>query len=414
MSDEAAASPARCPFCLEVVNVNARRCRHCGSDLREQPQQDAERTTFIVDRGLIRFGKFSLALLAIFVVFGTYVFGFDIRNLVVEMRALRTQITEEKEKLAQGRRELEDAQRELAALRDEMKATRKELADAQREIAASRANVADIEKRTQGIAETSARHLVRIERHLSQAGVLIAEIEQVRARTLTKAEEAEAEARRRELAGSAGGGAAREAKLWPIGHVLRVRFLGGTRQERDRVATVASEWEQHANIKLAFSEAEGDAEIRVGFVRGDGSWSYVGTDALVVGQGERTMNLGWDIMTESGRDTILSEFGHALGLVNEHQNPTDPIIWNTDAVYAHFTGAPNHWPRETVYHNILRRLSDEDYPGERPLDPDSLMMVPFPAGLTDDPRFSGGINPSPGLSESDRAYVRRLYPATGQ
>ena len=38
------------------------------------------------------------------------------------------------------------------------------------------------------------------------------------------------------------------------------------------------------------------AEIRIGFLQGDGAWSYVGRDILTFpGQQERTMNFGWDL-----------------------------------------------------------------------------------------------------------------------
>jgi len=82
---------------------------------------------------------------------------------------------------------------------------------------------------------------------------------------------------------------------------------------------------------LVFVPAE--AELRIGFMPGDGSWSYLGRDCLLVPQGERTMNFGWDLRTSYGRSTARHEIGHALGMPHEHQNPHAGIIWDTEAVY---------------------------------------------------------------------------------
>lgn len=49
---------------------------------------------------------------------------------------------------------------------------------------------------------------------------------------------------------------------------------------------------------------------------GQGSWSYLGTDATRVPKESFTMNLGF-----VDRPTVLHEFGHTLGLIHEHQSP---------------------------------------------------------------------------------------------
>ena len=49
---------------------------------------------------------------------------------------------------------------------------------------------------------------------------------------------------------------------------------------------------------------------------GQGSWSYLGTDATRVPKESFTMNLGF-----VDRSTVLHEFGHSLGLIHEHQSP---------------------------------------------------------------------------------------------
>ena len=91
-----------------------------------------------------------------------------------------------------------------------------------------------------------------------------------------------------------------------------------------------------------------DAEIRIGFLQGDGAWSYVGRDVLTFpGQQERTMNFGWDLTRDPRHEFVaVHEIGHTLGFPHEHQNPFSGIVWDEEAVYSTFGGPPNNWPRE--------------------------------------------------------------------
>ena len=61
---------------------------------------------------------------------------------------------------------------------------------------------------------------------------------------------------------------------------------------------------------------------------GQGSWSYLGTDATRVPKESFTMNLGF-----VDRPTVLHEFGHSLGLIHEHQSPfPGGFEWNREEV----------------------------------------------------------------------------------
>ncbi len=190
--------------------------------------------------------------------------------------------------------------------------------------------------------------------------------------------------------------------------------FGGQSDELDVVRQAFQIWKD-LGIGLTFTEVTdiNDAELRIGFRRGDGSWSYVGTYALTIGQSERTMNFGWDITQSgpNGLDTALHEIGHALGLKHEHQNPNSGIVWNREEVYEYFARTQNPpWSRAQTDHNILNKLDPSTVDGSN-WDPDSIMHYSFVNGLIKFPvRFRNGLDPAPGLSDSDIAVIRRFYP----
>ena len=106
-----------------------------------------------------------------------------------------------------------------------------------------------------------------------------------------------------------------------------------------------------------------------------------------------------------GHRGVLHEFGHALGLIHEHQNPNRRISWNRAAVIADLSGPPNNWDEATIENNIFKRY-DPASVSSTPTDPSSIMMYPVPAAWTTD-GFSVGMND--GLSDTDREFIRRAY-----
>ena len=147
------------------------------------------------------------------------------------------------------------------------------------------------------------------------------------------------------------------------GTVLHYYFFedslwGAGDQQKDIVKEAFDVWED-VGIGVRFEEVSSadDAEIRIGFQRHDGYWSYIGTDVLSIGQAERTMNFGNDLTQDSrGVDVPVHEIGHTLGFPHEHQNPFSGIVWNRQAVIDYFSGSPNFWDLATIEHNILNKL----------------------------------------------------------
>jgi len=170
---------------------------------------------------------------------------------------------------------------------------------------------------------------------------------------------------------------------------------------------------KNLGIGVGFQEVpeREEAEIRIGFMRGDGAWSWLGREILDHNSpNERTMNFGWDLTRAGELDTAIHEIGHTLGFPHEHQNPKAGIEWDEEAVYAALAAPPNEWDRETTFWNIIRKLPSTEVEGTT-WDPDSVMHYPFEAGLIKKPeRYTAGLQPAGDLSEKDKAWVRSLYP----
>jgi serralysin len=200
---------------------------------------------------------------------------------------------------------------------------------------------------------------------------------------------------------------------WLDGARITARFLGGDKRLQQRVEDVANEWvgENMANLFLTFLPMGArQSDLRIAFQAGHGSWSYLGTYCRGIPEPEPTMNFGWIDANSPDtelRSVVLHEFGHALGLIHEHQSPIDGgIKWNRDAVIADLRGPPNNWDLATIEHNIFKRYDPTELTATS-VDRQSIMMYPIPAAWTLD-GFSAGFNSE--LSDDDKAIIRATYP----
>ncbi|KAI0478129.1 hypothetical protein F4859DRAFT_520984 [Xylaria cf. heliscus] len=202
-----------------------------------------------------------------------------------------------------------------------------------------------------------------------------------------------------------------KSKMWPVGHTLKIKLIGGSDKIRQKVEEYAREWTRYANIKMAFlagDAGEEEAEVRVTFEKG-GSWSVVGSDCLARTHGP-TMNFGWfadDTPDYEIARTVYHEFGHALGCVHEHQNPVQGIQWDEPKVYDYYAQSMG-WDGATVDRNVLTKYTRDATQFSR-FDRDSIMLYHFPKELTLNGHF---VDPNNVLSPTDIDFIGRMYPWT--
>lgn len=214
---------------------------------------------------------------------------------------------------------------------------------------------------------------------------------------------------------------------WKRGGTIKVCFHAGTRKAQERVISIAREWMQYANVVLDFEEGgaprvcKGDnpADIKVAFEDNKGWWSVPGTTSR--GQ-DPSMNLqfyGVDTpMLENGqpaaeapmRATILHEFGHALGLLHEHQSPNANCDAEIDWAAAYKVGTDMGWDQGQVDRNF-RQLASSTSLNATKVDRKSIMHYSLPPTLFKHGKQSACfVAENIELSEQDRKFIASIYP----
>jgi hypothetical protein len=162
-------------------------------------------------------------------------------------------------------------------------------------------------------------------------------------------------------------------------------------------------WSDAAAKKIRWRPHE--ADIRISFDVARGCWADVGIDALKKKSPKATMNFGWfDV------GTVLHEFGHALGLIHEHQNglnDSNKIHWNLPKLYR-WAKRTQGWNRAMTEKNIVELYDDNMINGSS-YDPKSIMLYFFPASLTTNGR---GTKQNLRLSTTDKKVLLEMYPTS--
>lgn len=149
---------------------------------------------------------------------------------------------------------------------------------------------------------------------------------------------------------------------------LKVAFLDGTRKQMDWVKKIVGEHIQPlvTRIKILWDQPVQESHIRISFALPNQAWSMLGNEALMIPKNQPTMNLGWldnDIQFNSPDfkntgQVVVHEWGHALGMIHEHQNPKEnKIVWNKPVVYDELART-NNWTPAMVDNNMFKKYGD--------------------------------------------------------
>lgn len=202
-------------------------------------------------------------------------------------------------------------------------------------------------------------------------------------------------------------GACLNGAKWPPYHNITIKFLDGDRSLQQRVQSCAMRWLDYAKTIDFVFQNSGNTDIRIAFQQGAGSWSHLGTQCRNIPQDQPTMNFGW--LTPGSTDleiqrVVLHEFGHALGLIHEHQIP-GAIQWNRDAVIGDLSKPPFNWSEKTIDTNMFHTNAMSDLTATA-IDKESIMLYMIPGRWTTNGFYS---RQNDDLSKTDKEFIRTIY-----
>ena len=215
---------------------------------------------------------------------------------------------------------------------------------------------------------------------------------------------------------------------WAQTQKLRVCFVGGSDALRAKILGIADIWIAHTNLKLDAGGPNGrscaandSSEIRIGFSE-PGYWSYIGHDSIspyLISHNLTSMNFaGFDSSPPAEPQftgAVLHEWGHALGLHHEHQNPAGGCDAEYDwpKLYAYYQSNYG-WDKSKVDANLRSLSADRSAFDWSNQDPNSNMIY------ASDPNFLKNGTSSPcyfhannSLSALDIVGIERTYPKGG-
>jgi hypothetical protein len=361
-----------CTYCKEEINKEATKCRYCGSvvgDDKLETNNQSRYVTYVLDQDLVRFVKVAGAFLAVFLLVGAFLYGFDLKQAAKEIRDAQKEAVEANRKMKETEQAVLKMKEQVKLLVEDAKV---QIAQIHESSKTAELIVISLQQQHSGISQTTIVQAIQVERNISVS--------------------------RKD-----------DTKLWVNGAKLRISFLGGDKDLQEKVIRAANQWLETANLQFDFGSWE-ESEIRISFEKNQGAWSYVGADALNIPQDSATMNFGWLTQNSSEEEialTVLPQFGHALGLYNEHQNPSAEIPWDVENIKKELSGSPNFWNEEQIDRQFFQKWPSNAFPIKKDFDSESVMFQKvnqkwLNIELTDRKKTT--------LSHGDKVFVGKLYP----
>jgi hypothetical protein len=156
---------------------------------------------------------------------------------------------------------------------------------------------------------------------------------------------------------------------------------GSTENQRDVVTDTIKTWSDYANVEFQLEGDKSHSHIRISFEQNKGWWSAIGKDAESHFKGVASMNLA---LPDNGNPSpeykglILHEFGHALGMLHEHQSPArgQCIHLKELEVYRYYRQYLNY-DDKLVKSQVIDVYNDRDVSNFSNFDMHSIMMYAF-------------------------------------
>ena len=182
---------------------------------------------------------------------------------------------------------------------------------------------------------------------------------------------------------------------------LKINFLNGEKKIKEKIKQAAKKWELKTGVNFIFGNHI-NPDITINIDKSQDSWSYIGKQSL---SKSPSMNFGWLTAKTPQKEydrVVLHEFGHALGLIHEHQHPDANIDWDSTAVLKFYEGK---WSRKKVIKNIFKKYSFGETNSTN-FDEKSIMIYAFPKSWT---KNGYSLEWNTELSQNDIDLIKEVY-----